>query len=105
MICHSCGYKKENKEQFFSFGVEIEGKTDLQAALEGSYQGEVISDYLCDQCHNRGETTKRNLLSEIPSILFIHLRRIVFNYDMFVNMKIHSRLKFPEELNIEPYTK
>lgn len=48
MICHSCGYKKENKEQFFSFGVEIEGKTDLQAALEGSYQGEVISDYLCD---------------------------------------------------------
>lgn len=37
--------------------------------------------------------------------MFIHLRRIVFNYDMFVNMKIHTRLQFPDELNIEPYTK
>lgn len=63
MICHSCGYKKENKEEFFSFGVEIEGKTDLCSALEGSYQGEVISGYLCDSCQNRGETTKRNILS------------------------------------------
>lgn len=63
MICHSCGYKKENREEFFSFGVEIEGKYDLQAAMEGSYQGEIISDYYCDQCKNRGETTKRNILS------------------------------------------
>lgn len=105
MICHSCGYKKENQEPFFSFGVEIEGKYDLDAALEGSYQGEVIQDYLCDNCANRGETTKRNILSKIPSIFFIHLRRIVFNYDMFVNMKIHTRLQFPDHLNIEPFTK
>lgn len=105
MICHSCGYKKENKEQFFSFGVEIDGKYDLGSALEGSHQGEVISDYLCDHCQNRGETTKRNILSDIPSIMFIHLRRIVFNYDMFVNMKIHTRLQFPDQLNIQPYTK
>ena len=34
-------------------------------------------------------------LSEVPNIFFIHLKRIVFNYDMFVNMKIHTRLQFP----------
>ena len=33
MICHSCGYKKENKEEFFSFGVQIDGKYDLASAL------------------------------------------------------------------------
>lgn len=54
MICHSCGFKKEGKEQFFSFGVEIEGKFDLKEAMEGTYQGEKISDYLCDACQNRG---------------------------------------------------
>ena len=73
--------------------------------MEGSYQGEIISDYFCDSCKNRGETTKRNILSDIPSILFIHLRRIVFNYDIFANMKIHTRLQFPEEFSIEPFTK
>jgi ubiquitin carboxyl-terminal hydrolase 34 len=65
----------------------------------------VISDFYCEQCQNRGETTKRNIISEIPNIFFVHLRRIVFNYDMFLNMKIHTRLQFPEDLNMEPFTK
>jgi ubiquitin carboxyl-terminal hydrolase 34 len=37
--------------------------------------------------------------------MFIHLQRIVFNLDLFMNTKIHSRLEFPMELNLEPFTK
>jgi len=35
----------------------------------------------------------------------IHLKRIVFDFDTFLNIKINSRLEFPEFLNIESYTK
>lgn len=41
----------------------------------------------------------------MPNIFFVHLKRIVFNYDIFMNTKIHTRLYFPDELNFEPYTK
>jgi ubiquitin C-terminal hydrolase len=63
MICHSCGAKRENREEFFCFSVDIDGKYDLDAALEGSHQGEIISDFYCEMCQNRGETTKRNILT------------------------------------------
>lgn len=69
------------------------------------HAGELISDCLCENCDTRADTTKRSLLSEVPSVFFIHLKRIVFNYDVFFNTKIHTRLTFPDELNIEPFTK
>lgn len=37
--------------------------------------------------------------------MVVHLQRIVFNLDLFINTKIHTRLPFPLELNLEPYTK
>jgi ubiquitin carboxyl-terminal hydrolase 34 len=45
------------------------------------------------------------VLKEVPNIFFIHLKRIVFDYNLFINTKIHSRLFFPEEINYEPFTK
>jgi hypothetical protein len=41
----------------------------------------------------------------LPNILMIHLKRIVFDFDTFLNTKINSKLEFPEYLNIEAYTK
>lgn len=35
----------------------------------------------------------------------IHLKRIVFDFDTFLNIKINSKIEFPEFLNIESYTK
>ena len=85
--------------------MEIEGKYDLHSALEGMHTGELISDCLCENCGERSDTTKRNVLNEVPNVFFVHLKRIVFNYDIFMNTKIYTRLFFPEELNFEPYTK
>ena len=85
--------------------MDIAEKYELKTALEGMHQGEVIGDCLCENCGQRSDTTKRSVISEIPNIFFLHLRRIVFNYDVFVNTKIHTRLEFPNELNFEPYTR
>ena len=85
--------------------MDIEGKYDLNSALEGMHNGEVISDCLCEYCGQRADTTKRTIIENVPNIFFIPLKRIVFNYDLFINTKIHTRLEFPTELNFEPYTK
>ena len=60
---------------------------------------------MCEFCNQKSDITKRTILNGIPNIMFIHLQRIVFNFENYMNTKIHSRLEFPTELNIEPYTK
>ena len=59
---------------------------------------------MCDNCDKRVETTKRCCLSSLPNVLILHLQRIVFDYDSFENTKINSKLEFPMNLNLEPYT-
>ena len=105
MKCGNCGATRENIETFFTYGVEIEKHGDLESALKGMQSGEVISDCFCEKCHAKSDTTKRTLLKQIPEFFFVHLKRIVFDYTMFVNKKIHSRLHFPLQLNIEPFLK
>jgi ubiquitin carboxyl-terminal hydrolase 34 len=48
---------------------------------------------------------KRVLLDKLPNHLTLNLQRIVFDLDTFVNRKIHSRLEFPEVLNLTAFTK
>lgn len=40
----------------------------------------------------------------MPNILMIHLQKIVFNLDTFMNEKIADRFEFPTYLNMENYT-
>lgn len=100
MLCHSCGKKRERKEEFFYYTVGVKDKNSLEEALEGMHMGEVINDCLCEECNQKGDFTKRSVLGDIPNVMFIHLQRIVFNLDIFMNTKIHTRLPFPLELNL-----
>lgn len=36
--------------------------------------------------------------------MIIHLQRIIFDIDVMENIKLNSRLEFPTELDVEPYT-
>lgn len=45
----------------------------------------MISDYKCDFCQAKVDVTKKTRISKTPKILIIHLQRIVFSLDTFVN--------------------
>ena len=47
---------------------------------------------------------KRTCLADLPNILIIHLQRIIFNFDTFVQEKVSSRFEFPRALDLRPYT-
>lgn len=38
---------------------------------------------MCEGCNKRVNITKRGLLGEMPNVLIIHLKRIVFSFETF----------------------
>jgi Ubiquitin carboxyl-terminal hydrolase len=104
-ICKVCGTTKENLEDFYNLSLDVKHSKTLAESLQKFITGDTISDYMCEKCDKRVDITKRNLIESVPNILIIHLQRIVFNFDTFANEKINSRLEFPTDVDLYPYTK
>ena len=66
--------------------------------------GELISDFRCDFCGQKADVSKLTRISRPPKMLIIHLQRIVFNLDIFINEKITNKHSFPMDLNMYPYS-
>lgn len=104
LICHNCGKVRSREENFYNISVEVKNLKHLNESFEKYIAGETISDYLCDNCNKKVDTTKRSCLSYLPNVLIIHLQRIVFDLDALQNQKVNTRLEFPVDLNLEPFT-
>jgi len=105
LICHGCGYVRERIEGFYNMSVEVKNLKNLYESMDKFITGETIDDYYCDNCNKKNSITKRTCISYLPNVLIVHLQRIVFDLDTLMNQKINSRLEFPFDLNMEPYTK
>jgi len=105
MICHGCGKVRERIETFYTVSLEVRNMKSLYDSFEKSIAGETIDDYFCDECKKKNSITKRGCIEYLPNVMIVHLQRIVFDLDTLMNQKINSRLEFPFELNMEPYTK
>lgn len=77
---------------------------DIRESFNKFITGETISDYKCDNCQKKCDTTKRCLLSRLPNYLIIYLQRVCLNYDTMENEKINTRWEFPHQLNLFDYT-
>lgn len=105
LICAGgCNKIKSREENFYNLSLEVRNQKTVYDSLEKYITGETISDYMCEDCNKKVDTTKRCCLSNLPNVLIVHLQRIVFNLDTLMNEKINSKLEFPFELNLEPYT-
>lgn len=92
-------------ESFYNLSVEVKNFKSLTESLEKLIAGETISDFKCEACEKKVDVQKRDCLSELPNILIVHLKRIIFDLESLQNIKVNSRLEFPEQLNLEPFTK
>ena len=105
IICKECNNINERIEDFYNLSVDVKNSKSLHESFQKLIAGDTISDYQCEKCVKKVDITRRTVLSDLPNILIIHLQRIIFNFDTYANEKINSRLEFPLELNIFPYTK
>lgn len=105
IICQGCNDIKESPENFYDISLEVKEKATLYESFDKLVQGESITGYFCEKCDSKQTVNKRVLLDQLPNHLTINLQRIVFDLDTFVNRKIHSRLEFPDVLNLSAFTK
>lgn len=104
LICEGgCGLVKNRFEDFYTLSLEVTNAKTLYDSLNNYIQPERIDDYNCDQCKKKVSLTKKNSLSDLPNVLFVHLKRLFFNYETERNEKINSRLEFPRILNLKDY--
>jgi ubiquitin C-terminal hydrolase len=99
-----CGNIRKTYEDFYNLSLGVREHTTLFEALEKYIAGDTISDFNCEHCNKKVDVTKRTCLDQLPNVLVIHLQRLWYNYDTQMNEKINSRLEFPMEFSIEPYT-
>ncbi|CAD8084108.1 unnamed protein product [Paramecium sonneborni] len=102
--CQNCKAIKNKDEIFYNLSVPIKNLKNLQECFDKFVQGEIISDFKCESCNQKVDVSKRQLLAQLPNVLILHLQRIVFNLDTFMNEKINSRLEFPINLDLAQYT-
>lgn len=92
------------EENFHCLTLEIKNAKTLEESFVRFTTGEQINDYTCDFCHKKVDVEKKTVISKAPKILLIHLQRIDFNLDTFVNEKLSTKHSFPQEFNLFPYT-
>jgi ubiquitin carboxyl-terminal hydrolase 34 len=104
VICSNCGHVSSTYEDYYTLSLEIKNQRTLDDSLERFIAGSTISEYLCDHCKERVNAIRRTLISTLPNILIIHLQRFSYNFNTFMIEKIHTRLEFPNILNMTNYT-
>lgn len=105
IVCKGgCGSVRNTYEDFYNLSLGVKGHRTLAESLTKYIAGDTISDFNCEKCQKKVNVVKRTLLQDLPNVLIVHLQRIIFNFDSLMNEKINSRLEFPQEFNIKPYT-
>ncbi len=104
-ICKGgCGSIRRSYEDFYNLSVGVKGFRTLAESLNKYISGDTISDFYCENCQKKVDVVKRTCLHQLPNVLIIHLQRLIYNFDTQTNEKVNSRLEFPREFSIEPYT-
>lgn len=101
--CSKCNNTKVREEDYFCLTLEVKNSKTLAESFSKFTNGEVINDYTCDLCSQKADVSKKTLVSKLPRVLIVHLQRIVFSLDTFVNEKISTKLEFPFEIDLTPY--
>lgn len=104
MTCSNCGYVKQKIEDYYILSVPVKKFDNLIESFNAYTDGEVISDFRCDNCEQKVDINKRCSFVDMPNILMVHLQKIVFNFDTLMNEKIADRFEFPTYLNMENYS-
>jgi ubiquitin carboxyl-terminal hydrolase 34 len=103
-VCKNCGNLSEKQEEFKTVQLEVRNQPNVYAGLKRFTAAEQIEGYDCSACKQKAEISRRIVLHKLPNFLILHLQRIVFDPETFMNKKINARVEFPSVLNVKPFT-
>lgn len=91
-------------EGFYNISVDVNDLNSLTDSLKKFTDCEEISDYECEVCKTKKVLTKKTSLRVLPRILVFNLKRIIYDKMTYKRLKVHSKLEFPFELDVRPFT-
>jgi ubiquitin carboxyl-terminal hydrolase 34 len=103
-VCKNCGAISTRDELFYNLSLKVKNLCHIHESLSQYIKEEFISDFKCESCEKKVEISRRCTLASMPNVLIIHLQRLVYNLETFQNEKINSKLEFPHQLNLEPFS-
>ncbi|EGG16186.1 peptidase C19 family protein [Cavenderia fasciculata] len=105
--CTNCGKIKDREEFFQDVPVAIKGFKTLEESFKSFVTPEVLdgdNKYFCDSCNERVKATIGVKMGKLPPVLTIPLRRFDFDMKRGSRVKITSKFKFPNTINMTKYT-
>jgi ubiquitin carboxyl-terminal hydrolase 34 len=101
--CKKCGFVRQNVELFYNLSLEVKNFANITESFEKFIKEEIISDYLCSNCKEKCDVSKRCFLKTPPNVMIVHLQKIIFDLEALVNVKISSRYQFPMQMNVRRF--
>ena len=100
--CTHCNKTTTNTDQTqdISLHIDADSSTSLGEKLHNFFQPETLEGenaYWCDTCHKSCRATKTLSYKHIPTILIIHLKRLI------LGKKIQTHTPFDTVLEMKPY--
>jgi ubiquitin carboxyl-terminal hydrolase 34 len=86
--CKACGYVRTNKEIFYNLSLDVKGLKNMNQSFKKFIEPETISDFLCDNCKQKCDISKCSYLKEVPNVLIVHLKKMIFDLDFMANIKV-----------------
>lgn len=103
MTCQSCNTAKYRIEEFNNLSLEVKDRKTIYESLDRFIESEQINDYMCESCERKVSVARSQHLYSLPNTLIVHLQRIIFSYETYERIKIHTALSFPNSLNLHRY--
>ena len=107
IACKECKTNRENVCSSLLLSLEVKGKADITESLISYIKSEILEKdnaYQCDNCAKKVTAEKREILKTLPNILLVHLKRFELDFDGG-NSKVNNYFEFPENLDLEAFTK
>ncbi len=82
----------------------VKDRKGLIDSLQKMIETSIINDFRCENCKQKVDVEKRQLIGETPNVLIVHLQRIIFNFDTFQNDKINTYFDFPNTLDLKEFS-
>lgn len=106
-ICKECGLKTNREENLMNIDCQIRGITDIHEALSTFCEVEYMegdNKVFCETCKKKCDTILRTVISSLPDMLVLSLKRFDLDYNTFETVKLNSRCEFGQTLNMKQYT-
>eukprot|EP00727_Mastigamoeba_balamuthi_P011113 m51a1_g6624 putative tryptophanyl-trna synthetase (1035) ;mRNA; f:51910-56018 len=99
ITCGNCGNTRSQTNPFINISVDIDSSETLEDAIARYLEPEIIQGVQCEACERRTDSKKGLRLTELPHLLFIHLKRFAYDKVTQQRVKINKELRFPGEFD------